>query len=110
LAVEWATYGIRVNAVAPGPVRTDGTDRQLWVDADVVRSVTEGIPMGRFGTPQEIADAVSFLAGARASYITGAVLPVDGGQWLGHGPMDLLRISRTRRNASTRRPPPSRRK
>jgi len=46
--------------------------------------------LGRFGTPQEIAEAVRFLASARASYITGQVLAVDGGQWLGKGVMDLL--------------------
>jgi NAD(P)-dependent dehydrogenase (short-subunit alcohol dehydrogenase family) len=111
LAVEWARYGIRVNAVAPGPVRTEGTDRQLWLDPETVHSVTEGIPMGRFGTPTEIAEAVAFLAGPKASYITGAVLPVDGGQWLGHGPMDLLtphdRVARSRAptpSSSRRRP------
>ncbi len=90
LAVEWARYGIRVNAVAPGPVRTAGTDAQLWTSPELVRSVERGIPLGRFGTPEEIADAVLFLAGAKASYITGQVLAVDGGQWLGHGVMDLL--------------------
>ena len=90
LAVEWARYGIRVNAVAPGPVHTEGTDERLWLSEDVVRAVTAGVPLGRFGTPEEIAEAVRFLAGPRASYITGQVLAVDGGQWLGKGVMDLL--------------------
>jgi len=90
LAVEWARYGIRVNAVSPGPVRTEGTDRQLWVSEAVVRAVTDGVPMGRFGTPSEIAEAVRFLASPRASYITGEVLSVDGGQWLGKGALRLL--------------------
>jgi NAD(P)-dependent dehydrogenase (short-subunit alcohol dehydrogenase family) len=90
LAVEWARYGIRVNAVSPGPVRTEGTDRQLWVNEEVVKAVTEGVPLGRFGTPEEIAETVRFLASARASYITGQVLAVDGGQWLGKGLMNLL--------------------
>jgi len=90
LAVEWARYGIRVNAVAPGPVRTEGTDRQLWVSEKVVASVVRGVPLGRFGTVEEIAEAVRFLAGPRASYITGQVLAVDGGQWLGQGVMELL--------------------
>jgi NAD(P)-dependent dehydrogenase (short-subunit alcohol dehydrogenase family) len=90
LAVEWARYGIRVNAVAPGPVRTEGTDQQLWVSDDVVEAVRRGVPLGRFGTPEEIAESVRFLASSRASYITGQVLAVDGGQWLGKGVLDLL--------------------
>ena len=90
LAVEWARYGIRVNAVAPGPVRTEGTDQQLWVNEEVVATVTKGVPLGRFGTVEEIAEAVRFLASPKASYITGQVLAVDGGQWLGQGVMPLL--------------------
>ncbi len=90
LAVEWARYGIRVNAVAPGPVRTEGTDRQLWVSEKVRRTILEGVPLGRFGTVEEIAEAVLFLAGPRARYITGEVLTVDGGQWLGKGVLRLL--------------------
>jgi NAD(P)-dependent dehydrogenase (short-subunit alcohol dehydrogenase family) len=90
LAVEWAPYGVRVNAVAPGPVRTEGTDRQLWVSDELVETIRAGVPLGRFGTPEEIAESVRFLASSRASYITGQVLAVDGGQWLGKGVLDLL--------------------
>lgn len=106
LAVEWARFGIRVNAVAPGPVHTAGTDRQLWIDPELERTITDQIPLRRFGTPEEIAEAVRFLASPAAAYITGEILTVDGGQWLGHGVMDLLgTFSGRRRNrpASPRR-------
>lgn len=91
MASEWARDGIRVNAVAPGYVRTDLIDaleRQGALDA---RAIAHRTPMGRMAAPAEIAEAIVFLGSARASYITGAVLAVDGG-WTAFGaPESTLR-------------------
>jgi NAD(P)-dependent dehydrogenase (short-subunit alcohol dehydrogenase family) len=90
LAVEWAPHRIRVNAVAPGPIESSGAARQLWSTPDAVNRITSTVPLGRWGKSTEIADAVSFLVSPHAAYITGEILTVDGGQWLGRGTFDFL--------------------
>ncbi|WP_125609895.1 SDR family oxidoreductase [Specibacter cremeus] len=83
LAVEWAARGVRVNCIAPGPTETEGAGKALW-GTDAARArVQGGVPAGRFASPEEIAESASFLMSDRADYITGEVLVVDGGQWLG---------------------------
>lgn len=85
LAVEWGLHGIRVNAIAPGPIeRTGGADR-LFAAPQVAEAVRSGVPLGRFGTPEEIAWAASYLASDFSSYVNGACLVVDGGEWLNMG-------------------------
>ena len=80
-ARELARYGIRVNAVAPGTVNT-GLTRSLSDDTAALNRLAEThIPLGRLGSPDEIADAVDFLSSDAAAYVTGHVLVVDGG-WL----------------------------
>src|SRR5258707_2160691 len=85
LAVEWAPHGIRVNAVAPGPVESAGAAKQLWSTPDAIERITEMVPLRRWGTPGEIADAVTFLVAPQSGFITGEVLTVDGGARLGKG-------------------------
>jgi len=75
-AVELAGKGIRVNAVLPGMLLTEMTNR---IRKRAGEEILEGIPLGRFGEPEDVAGAVVFLASERASYITGASLVVDGG-------------------------------
>lgn len=94
LAVEWASHRIRVNAVAPGPIESPGAAAQLWSTPEAVEAIKGRVPLGRWGQPEEIADAVSFLVSPHASYITGDVLTVDGGQWLNRGSFSFLTLPR----------------
>jgi NAD(P)-dependent dehydrogenase (short-subunit alcohol dehydrogenase family) len=77
LAIEWAARGIRVNAIAPGMFRTRMTEAILERAESFVAGTT---PMGRIGQPGELAPTVLFLASEGASYITGQVIPIDGGR------------------------------
>ena len=83
LAVEWAPFGIRVNAVAPGTVATEMQQSMVASGRISMDGYLARIPMGRIADPSEIADAVIYLASPRASYVTGVVLPVDGGWAVG---------------------------
>lgn len=80
LANEWARHGITVNSVAPGYIATSNTEA-LRDDPERARAILDRIPAGRWGRPEDIAGAVSFLCSPAARYLTGAVLNVDGG-WL----------------------------
>ena len=81
LAVEWASHGIRVNAVAPGTINTERVQRlpEEPGGPEYLEAIKAAHPMGRLGEPSEVANAILFLASDEASFITGAILPVDGG-------------------------------
>lgn len=81
LARELGSRNITVNVVAPGPVDTDMT---AVLSDDLKARFMEQVPLGRFASPAEVAGVVSFLASPDAAYITGAVIPVDGGLGMGH--------------------------
>jgi NAD(P)-dependent dehydrogenase (short-subunit alcohol dehydrogenase family) len=85
LAIEWAQFGIRLNAVAPGPVKSEGATKNLFADPDLQQKIQDSVPLKRFGTPEEMALAVLYLASPAASYVTGDCLTIDGGQWLANG-------------------------
>jgi NAD(P)-dependent dehydrogenase (short-subunit alcohol dehydrogenase family) len=90
LAVEWASHGIRVNAIAPGPIESSGAAKQLWASDEEVERITNMVPLRRYGKPEEVADAVAFLVSAQAGFITGEILTIDGGAWLGRGTFGFL--------------------
>ena len=81
LARELGSRNTTINVVAPGPVETDMT---AALGEDRMKTLTEAVPLQRVATPAEIAGVVAFLAGPDAAYITGAVIPVDGGLGMGH--------------------------
>lgn len=87
LAVEWGRkYGIRVNAIAPGPIERTGGAERLWVSEEAAKRTLESVPLGRLGTPEEIAGLAYYLLSDEASYINGAVMTMDGGQHLHQHP------------------------
>ena len=81
IAREYGARGITANVVAPGFVETDMTDA---LSDDLKATYKAQVPLGRYGTTEEIASAVTWLASDGAAYITGAVIPVDGGLGMGH--------------------------
>jgi NAD(P)-dependent dehydrogenase (short-subunit alcohol dehydrogenase family) len=91
LAVEWAPHAIRVNAVAPGPIEASpGAAKQLWDTPEAVARITSMIPGRKWGTPEQIADAVTFLVAPQSTYISGETLTVDGATWINRGSFGFM--------------------
>jgi len=92
LAVEWAKYGIRMNAIAPGPFPTKGAWERL-VPGDLAKQLdmTKRVPLGRVGEHQELANLAAYLVSDYSAYINGDVITIDGGEWLqGAGEFSML--------------------
>lgn len=85
LAVEWATYGIRCVAIAPGPFPTEGAFSRLIPTSDAEAMMRARIPLQRFGRPSELAELAAFLVSDAAGFINGECITIDGGEWLASG-------------------------
>jgi peroxisomal 2,4-dienoyl-CoA reductase len=85
LALEWAKFHVLVNAIAPGPIHTEGSDRHLWSNTAFHDMIKRGVPLGRFGRAEDIANMAVYLASPAGDYITGATMVIDGGEWLKKG-------------------------
>jgi NAD(P)-dependent dehydrogenase (short-subunit alcohol dehydrogenase family) len=94
LAMEWGQAGVRVNAISPGPIAgTEGVERMAPTDEDKDRWGRR-LAVGRFGTPQDIANAAIFLSSDASSYITGTIIDCDGGMKLGDATGDFLTVAK----------------
>ena len=91
LAVEWGDRGIRMNAIAPGPIPTEGAFSRLLPRPELEGAAKKRIPLGRFGTMEEFANLAAFLVSDGSAYINGEVVTMDGGEWLqGAGQFNFL--------------------
>lgn len=87
IAVEWGSkYGIRANAIAPGPIDNTGGAQRLTLSEDARQQTLDSVPLNRMGQPEEIAGLARFLFSDEASYINGDCITMDGGQWLNRNP------------------------
>jgi meso-butanediol dehydrogenase / (S,S)-butanediol dehydrogenase / diacetyl reductase len=84
LAVRYGPFGVRVNAIAPGTLKTPAWEQRRQKDPDIFERVARWYPLGRIGDPEDVAGAALFLASDEAAWISGAVLPVDGGLTAGN--------------------------
>jgi NAD(P)-dependent dehydrogenase (short-subunit alcohol dehydrogenase family) len=82
LTVEWGRYGIRLNAIAPGPIPTEGAFSRLLPAEAIAEQKKKRIPAGRFGTPEELAELAAYLVSEASDWIRGEVVTLDGGEWL----------------------------
>ena len=87
LAVEWGgQYGIRANAIAPGPIERTGGAGKLWESPQQAERTIQSVPLKRLGTPEEIANLAAFMISDKAAYLNGECITLDGGAWLNQFP------------------------
>ncbi len=94
LGAEWASRGVLVNAVAPGPIDTPQTRERLWPTSEMEKQILSSIPLGRFGKEEDVSAITLFLASELGRNISGEVITTDGAQSLGRGAMDLFKAAR----------------
>lgn len=90
LAYEWGTYGIRVNAIAPGPFPTEGAWTRLMPDPKMEEVYKSRIPTGRYGEQWELSNLAAFMMSDLSPYMTGATIPIDGGERLNSGQFNFI--------------------
>ncbi len=90
LAYEWGTYGIRVNAIAPGPFPTEGAWTRLFPTKKFEKKYLEKIPAGRYGDHEELANLAAFMMSDMANYMTGECVTIDGGEKLSGGQFNFI--------------------
>jgi NAD(P)-dependent dehydrogenase (short-subunit alcohol dehydrogenase family) len=102
LAAEWGHAGIRLNAIAPGPIPTEGAFSRLFATEEAQQHSRARIPLGRFGRPEEIANLAMFLLSELCPYQTGDCVTMDGGEWVAGGAEfgDYRRLPRERLKAA----------
>jgi NAD(P)-dependent dehydrogenase (short-subunit alcohol dehydrogenase family) len=106
LAVEWGDRGIRMNAIAPGPIPTEGAFSRLLPRPELEQAAKDRNPLGRFGTVDEFANLAAFLASDGSGYINGEVVTMDGGEWLqGAGEFTALGRQLTDKEWAAMKPP-----
>src|SRR5271154_6814220 len=107
LAVEWGDRGIRMNAIAPGPIPTEGAFSRLLPRPELEDAAKKRVPLGRFGTTDEFANLAAFLISDGAAYINGEVVTMDGGEWLqGAGEFTALGRELTEKEWQSMKPKP----
>src|SRR6202795_80972 len=107
LAVEWGNRGIRMNAIAPGPIPTEGAFSRLLPRPELEEAVKKRIPLGRFGSIEEFANLAAFLVSDGSGYVNGEVVTMDGGEWLqGAGEFTALGRELTEKEWAMMRPKP----
>jgi len=99
LGAEWASGGVRVNAIAPGLIDTPQTRERLWPDEAMVEKMLTSVPAGGFGSEYDVSNLVLYLCSEAGNYITGEVITADGGQSLGKGALDMLQSLKAVRKA-----------